>query len=75
MRTLGLITIVAFGLLALGIYSEQGRDPYEEGDHLDYSIEVENGFVYKIQGSMISKTAIQVFNSDGTPLREGKKIY
>jgi len=73
MRTLGLITILAFGLLALAIYNEQGRDPYEEGMHLDYKIEVENGFVYKVLDQR--RGTIQIMNSDGTPLRDGKKIY
>ena len=46
-------------------------DPYEQGMHWDYSIECENGFVYKVK----NRAAMQIFNSDGTPLRCGHKIY
>jgi len=47
------------------------EDPYEQGMHWDYSIECENGFVYKIK----HKAVMQIFNTDGTPLRCGHKIY
>ena len=50
---------------------ESQMDPYEEGIHMNYRIHCENGFVYKHQYDM----TIQVFNSDGTPLKCGKKIY
>jgi len=46
-------------------------NPYEEGSHWDYTIHCENGFVYKHTKGM----TIQVLNSDGKPLRCGKKIY
>lgn len=61
--------VVSF--LILFPFFDSKRDPYEEGMHWDYRIECENGFVYKIkrQGTM------QIFNSDGTPLRCGQKIY
>lgn len=75
MKTLLSITLLAFGLLFLAIKCDQGTDPYEEGMHLDYSIQCENGFVYKVQGTMLSSRAIQVLNSDGTPLKCGQKIY
>jgi hypothetical protein len=39
--------------------------------HWDYSIECENGFVYKVK----NRAAMQIFNTDGTPLRCGHKIY
>jgi len=52
---------------------EQSKDPYEEGAHWDYSIECENGFVYKSLGNR--RGTIQVLNSDGTPLKCGEKIY
>ena len=55
----------------IGMWYESTLDPYEEGMHMSYSIKCENGFVYKT----MNKGAIQVFNSDGTPLRCGKKIY
>ena len=45
----------------------------EEGMHWSYSIKCENGFVYKILDK--SRGAIQIFNSDGTPLKCGHKIY
>ena len=71
---LGLMAL-GFGMLLLAMIREQGMDPYEEGMHLDYSIQCENGFVYKVQGTMLSSRAIQVLNSDGTPLRCGQKIH
>jgi hypothetical protein len=71
MKTLLLIMLLAFGLLFLAQYCEQSKDPYEEGSHLDYSIKCENGFVYK----ELNRGTIQVLNSDGTPLKCGKKIY
>lgn len=52
-------------------YCESKMDPYEVGPHFDYSIECENGFIYK----STNHGTIQVLNSDGTPLRCGKKIY
>ena len=63
------ITIPIF----IAIKCEQGKDPYEPGMHFDYSIECENGFVYKSLGH--SRGTIQVLNSDGTPLKCGEKIY
>jgi len=57
----------------IAIKCEQGKDPYEPGAHFDYSIECENGFVYKILGER--RGTIQVLNSDGTPLKCGEKIY
>lgn len=71
MRTLLLIILFAFILMFCGVYCESKREPYEVGMHWDYNIECENGFVYKVK----NRAAMQVFNSDGTPLRCGKKIY
>ena len=64
-----LITVPFF----IAIKCEQGKDPYEPGAHFDYSIECENGFVYKTLGER--RGTIQVLNSDGTPLKCGEKIY
>jgi hypothetical protein len=76
MRTLLTITLVAFSLLGLAIWHESTIDPYQEGMHLDYRIECENGFVYKVRSEGVRSTYnIQVLNSDGTPLRCNKKIY
>ena len=67
-----LIILLIFLLISIGCqHCESKKDPYEIGAHWDYSIECENGFVYKIK----HRAAMQVFNSDGTPLRCGKKIY
>jgi len=68
-----IIGIIVFVVLAfiIGQSCESNRDPYEEGMHWDYKIHCENGFVYKHQRHM----TIQVLNSDGTPLKCGKKIY
>ena len=65
-----LLTIVMF---FIAFKCEQGKDPYEEGSHWDYSIECENGFVYKSLDQR--RGTIQVLNSDGTPLKCGEKIY
>jgi len=75
MKTMLWLTLLIFLMLGLAIYHEGTIDPYEEGMHLDYKIECENGFVYKVKGSALSTRSIQVLNSDGTPLRCGKKIY
>jgi hypothetical protein len=63
------ITIPCF----IAMKCEQGKDPYEPGSHMDYTIQCENGFVYKSLGG--DRGTIQVFNSDGTPLKCGEKIY
>jgi hypothetical protein len=63
-----------FALMILLVFigkSCEPSDPYAEGMHFDYHIECENGFVYKIK----NRAAIQVLNSDGTPLKCGHKIY
>jgi len=54
-------------------YCESKKDPYEIGIHLDYTIRCENGFIYKQLNRC--NGVIQIFNSDGTPLRCGEKIY
>ena len=64
---------VTLSLLILAGYCESKKSPYEEGMHFDYSIECENGFVYKVLGHR--RGTIQVMNSDGTPLRCGEKIH
>jgi hypothetical protein len=66
------ITLFAGLFLILGTCDDHA-DPYEEGMHWDYSIECENGFVYKSLGN--HRGTIQVLNSDGTPLKCGNKIY
>ena len=63
------ITIPIF----IAIKCEQGKDPYEPGSHLNYTIECENGFVYKTLSDR--RGTIQVLNSDGTLLKCGEKIY
>jgi hypothetical protein len=68
-----LISCIAIILFGFAIYRESQIDKYKEGLHLDYSIECENGFVYKNLGHY--RGTIQVLNSDGTPLKCGKKIY
>jgi hypothetical protein len=60
-------------LLYIAVKCEQGKDPYEEGMHLNYSIQCVNGFTYKVLSD--KRGTIQVLNSDGTPLKCGEKIY
>jgi hypothetical protein len=65
--------VIVISLLCIWEYHESKIDPYEIGIHINYSIICENGFVYKNihqQGG-----TIQVFNSDGTPLKCGEAIY
>lgn len=73
MRTMFIFIALAILLVMLGGYCESKKDPYEKGMHWDYSIECENGFVYKNLSH--KKGTIQILNSDGTPLRCGEKIY
>jgi hypothetical protein len=73
MKTLVGLTLLALFLVTLGMYCESKKDPYEEGTHWNYSINCENGFVYKVLDQR--RGTIQVLNSDGTPLRCGEKIY
>lgn len=68
----GLILIV-IGFIILAQYCESKKNPYEVGMHWNYSISCENGFIYKTLDK--GKGTIQIFNSDGTPLRCGQKIY
>ena len=72
-RNLILVTIGFIALFFIAGYCEHQKDPYGQGLHWDYSIECENGFVYKSLGNR--RGTIQVLNSDGTPLRCGYKIY
>ena len=73
MKTLVGLTLLALFLVTLGMYCESKKDPYEEGTHWSYSIDCENGFVYKVLDQR--RGTIQVLNSDGTPLKCGEKIY
>ncbi len=73
MRTMLLIVLFALTLVSFGLYCESKKDPYEEGSHWSYSIQCENGFVYKTLDH--HRGTIQVLNSDGTPLKCGEKIH
>lgn len=68
-KQLFLIFIVIFSVTSC----DENSDPYEEGMHWDYSIICEGGFKYKRLGDRGG--VIQLLNSDGTPLRCGKKRY
>lgn len=67
------IVILVITLVFLGSYFESNKDPYEEGMHWNYSIQCENGFVYKVLDQR--RGTIQILNSDGTPLKCGEKIH
>ncbi len=73
MKTMIGLVVLAFLLVFLGTYFESMKDPYEEGIHWDYSIQCENGFVYKVLDQR--RGTIQILNSDGTPLKCGEKIH
>lgn len=63
--------LIFVGIKGISISGDE-TDPYSEGTHWQYQIRCENGFVYKVRGK---EGAIQILNSDGTPLRCGEKIY
>lgn len=71
MKNLLFLILFVILLFGVGLYCESKKDPYEIGTHWDYSIVCENGFIYK----QTRRGTIQVLNSDGTPLKCGKKIY
>jgi hypothetical protein len=73
MKTMIGIVILVITLVFLGSYFESNKDPYEEGMHWNYSIQCENGFVYKVLDQR--RGTIQILNSDGTPLKCGEKIH
>lgn len=73
MKTLIGIFLFMVTSVTAGLYMESKIDPYEEGMHWSYSINCENGFVYKTLDNR--RGTIQVLNSDGTPLKCGNKIY
>lgn len=62
-----------FVVVAITSQYFDSKDPYSEGMHWNYSIICENGFIYKNIGN--NRGIIQIFNSDGTPLKCGEKIY
>lgn len=73
MKTLISLFLLTVVLVVLGVTCESYKDPYEVGTHWDYSIVCENGFTYKSLSNR--RGALQIFNSDGTPLKCGEKIY
>lgn len=73
MKSMLLLILLSCGLTFLGLYCESKKDPYEIGMHWDYSITCENGFIFKILDQR--RGTIQIFNSDGTPLKCGERIY
>lgn len=73
MKTLIGIFLFMVTSVTAGLYMESKKSPYEEGMHWNYSINCENGFVYKTLDNR--RGTIQVLNSDGTPLKCGNKIY
>ena len=64
---LGVVMVVSIG------YCESKKDPYQVGMHSTYNIVCENGFIYKVLD--MRRGTIQIFNSDGTPLKCGHKLY
>jgi hypothetical protein len=72
LKVLGFISLPILLFIGMG-YCESKRDPYEIGTHLDYTIQCDNGFVYKILDNR--RGVIQILNSDGKPLRCNQKRY
>ena len=68
--TITLITILNAVAVSVGC---RDKDPYAEGMHWDYSITCEGGFVYKTLPQ--NRGTILILNSDGTPLRCGRKRH
>ena len=73
MRTMIGFVLLVFLFMFLGMWMESKKDPYQVGVHWSYSIECENGYVYKVLDQ--KRGTMQIFNSDGTPLKCGQKIY
>jgi hypothetical protein len=73
MKSIMFLLVGTISIVIIGSYCESKMDPYEEGMHWDYSVECENGFVYKVLSHR--RGTIQVLNSDGTPLKCGDKIH
>jgi hypothetical protein len=71
MKTLILIILLILGLIFLGVYCEQNRNPYEESSHLKYSIKCENGFIFR----QSNEETIQILNPDGTSLNHREEIF
>jgi hypothetical protein len=69
---LGLVLLMIL-MVTCGTWVESRKDPYEEGMHWSYSIVCENGFTFKVLDQR--RGTVQIFNSDGTPLKCGRKIY
>ncbi len=65
--------LICIGAFLFSTSSCKDSDPYSEGMHWDYSITCDCGFVYKSLSGR--RGTILVLNSDGTPLRCGKKRY
>jgi hypothetical protein len=73
-RELSPLSKVGLGLVVLffiWMVYDSTTEQYSEGMHFGYHIKCENGFVYKCD----RYKAIQIMNSDGTPLKCGKKPY
>lgn len=68
-KRLFLISVVMLSISSCG----GDTDPYEEGMHWNYSIICEGGFKYKCLDQR--RGTILLLNTDGTPLRCGKKRY
>lgn len=73
MKIIKLLHIICTYVAILSLFSCKDSDPYSEGTHWDYSITCEGGFVYKSLDH--HRGTILILNSDGTPLRCGKKRY
>jgi hypothetical protein len=71
MKTLLGIFLTAIIVLLTFSYLDTKKDPYEVGAHLDYDVKSINGFIYM----SADRGYVQVLNSDGTPLKKGRKIY
>lgn len=71
MKEILIILTVVFSLFFLMAYCDSKQDPYEIGEHMDYSILCSDGFKYKrVRGGIIPCK-----NSDGTPLKCNQKRY
>lgn len=65
MKIILITFVLSMTLLFLGLYYESTKDPYELGQHFDYTITCEGGFVYKSNRRGI----ILILKPDGTPLK------
>jgi hypothetical protein len=60
-----IFAIIVIVIMTFFLASEDQKDPYSEGIHLDYHIQCKNGFKYKVS----RYGTIPLKNADGTDMK------